>query len=81
MGDTGQINVRVRSTDDVLAVAEALEHEAATRYRSLSSRMARQGDMEMTALFDSLAGMEDRHASQIGDRGLALLGHRSDVAK
>jgi rubrerythrin len=80
MGDTGQVNVRVRSANDLLAVAEALEREAAARYRSLSARMARQGDMEMTALFDSLAGMEDRHASQIGDRSLELLGHRPDIA-
>ncbi|WP_296713331.1 ferritin family protein [Rhodoblastus sp.] len=80
MGDTGHVNVRVRSADDLLAVAEALEREAAARYRSLSARMARQGDMEMTALFDSLAGMEDRHASQIGDRSLELLGHRPDIA-
>ncbi|WP_446737741.1 ferritin family protein [Rhodoblastus sp. 17X3] len=43
--------------------------------------MARQGDMEMTALFDTLAGMEDRHASQIGDRSLELLGHRPDIAQ
>lgn len=81
MGDTGQVNVRVRSADDLLAVAQALEHEAAARYRGLSARMARQGDLEMTALFDTLAGMEDRHASQIGDRGLELLGHRPDIAQ
>jgi rubrerythrin len=81
MGDTGQVNVRVRSADDLLAVASALEQEAATRYRSLSARMAQQGDLEMTALFDTLAGMEDRHASQIGDRSLELLGHRPDVAQ
>ncbi len=81
MGDTGQVNVRVRSTDDLLAVAEALEQEAASRYRSLAARMARQGDMEMTALFDMLAGMEDRHASQIGDRSLALLGHKPDLSR
>jgi rubrerythrin len=81
MGDTGQVNVRVRSAADLLAVAAALEHEAAARYRGLSARMARQGDLEMTALFDTLAGMEDRHASQIGDRGLELLGHRPDIAQ
>ena len=80
MGDTGQVNVRVRSADDLLAVASALEQEAAARYRSLSARMARQGDLEMTALFDTLAGMEDRHASQIGDRSLELLGHRPNIA-
>jgi rubrerythrin len=80
MGDTGQVKVRVRSADDLLAVAAALEQEAAVRYRSLSARMARQGDLEMTALFDTLAGMEDRHASQIGDRSMELLGHRPDIA-
>lgn len=80
MGDTGQVNVRVRTADDLLAVAAALEHEAAARYRGLSARMARQGDLEMTALFDTLAGMEDRHANQIGARSLELLGHRPDIA-
>ena len=50
------------SADDLLAVAEALEHEAAARYRSLAARMARQGDAELAAQFDALAGMEDRHA-------------------
>jgi rubrerythrin len=80
MGDTGQIAFRVRSADDLMAVAQALEHEAAARYRGLSARMTRQGDQEMAAQFDALAGMEDRHASQIGDRSLALLGHRPDLA-
>ncbi|MGO9755753.1 MAG: ferritin-like domain-containing protein [Roseiarcus sp.] len=81
MGDTGQVNVRVRSADDLLSVAEALELEAASRYRSLAARMTRQGDMEMAAQFDALAGMEDRHASQIGDQSLALLGHRPDLSR
>jgi rubrerythrin len=62
-----------------MAMAEALEHEAAARYRGLSARMTRQGDQEMAAQFDALAGMEDRHASQIGDRSLALLNHRPDL--
>jgi rubrerythrin len=81
MGDTGQIHVRVDSTDDLMAVAEALEHEAAARYRALSARMARQGDNELATQFEVLAGMEDRHASQIGDRCETLFGHRPDLAR
>jgi len=81
MGDTGQIHVRVNSTDDLMAVAEALEHEAAARYRALSARMARQGDDELATQFEVLAGMEDRHASQIGDRSEVLFGHRPDLAR
>ena len=81
MGDTGQIHVRVGSTDDLMAVAEALEHEAAARYRALSARMARQGDEELAAQFEALAHMEDRHASQIGDRSQTLFGHRPDPAR
>jgi rubrerythrin len=71
----------MRSADDLLGVAEALEKEAAARYRNLAARMTRQGDLEMAAQFEALAGMEDRHASQVGDRSLALLGHRPDVTK
>lgn len=81
MGDTGRVNVRVRSANDLLAVAEALEREAAARYRSLSARMARHGDVEMAAQFEELARMEDKHASQVSNHSLALFGHRPDVAK
>jgi rubrerythrin len=81
MGDTGQIHVRVDSADDLMAVAEALEHEAAARYRALSARMARQGDDELATQFEALAHMEDRHASQIGDRSQTLFGHRPDLAR
>ena len=68
MGDTGQVFARVESTDDLLALAEALEQEAAARYRELAARMTRQGDGELAAQFESLAGMEDRHAQQVGAR-------------
>lgn len=75
MNKTGQVTVRVRSADDLLAVAQALEQEAAARYRALSARMARQGDVSMAAQFDVLAGIEDRHASHVLDRSHVLLGH------
>ncbi len=75
MGTTGQVTARVRSADELLAVAVALEREAAARYRALSARMARQGDSAVAAQFNVLAGMEDRHAGDVAERGQALLGH------
>jgi len=69
MGKTGQVNVRVRRAGDLLVIAEALEEEAASRYRGLCERMTRQGDGEMAALFESLAQMEDAHARQVASRG------------
>ena len=68
MSGTGQVNVRMRRPDDLLVIAEALEREAASRYRDLSQRMTRQGDAEMAALFESLARMEDAHAGQVAAR-------------
>ncbi|WP_374546330.1 hypothetical protein [Rhodoblastus sp.] len=68
MSGTGQVNVRMRGPGDLLVIAEALEREAASRYRDLSQRMTRQGDLEMAALFESLARMEDAHAGQIAAR-------------
>jgi len=65
----------MRSPEELLALASALEREAATRYRGLAARMARQGDTAMAAQFEALAGMEDHHANDIAERGQALLGH------
>jgi rubrerythrin len=81
MSGTGQTPTPVGSVDELLAVAQALEQEAAARYRALSTRMARQGDAEMAARFEFLAGIEDRHATHVADRGLALLGHAPDPAR
>ena len=61
-----------------MAVAQALEQEAALRYRALSVRMARQGDTTLAAQFEVLADIEDRHASHVADRSRALLGHAPD---
>jgi rubrerythrin len=70
-----QVNIRMSSPDALLAVAAALEREAAARYRALSARMHRQGDAAMSAQFNLLADMEDRHAGDVAERGQALLGH------
>jgi rubrerythrin len=68
-------DMQMSSPDALLAVAAALEREAAARYRALSNRMARQGDAAMAAQFDSLAGMEDAHAAGVAKRSHELLGH------
>ncbi len=81
MGKTGQVAVRIGSADELLAVAQTLEREAAARYRGLSARMGRQGDAGMAAQFDILADIEDRHASHVADRSRALLGHTPDPAR
>jgi rubrerythrin len=81
MNTTGQVPARVRSVDELLALAEALEREAAARYRALSAAMARQGDAEMAAQFDDLAAIEDRHAVNVADRSRTLLGHAPDPAR
>jgi len=81
VGKTGQVTATINSADELLAVAQALEREAAARYRGLSARMARQGDAAMAAQFDVLAGIEDRHAGDVADRGRALLGHMPDPAR
>ena len=75
MGKTGQVNVPIGSADELLAVAQALEQEAAARYRGLSARMARQGDAAMAQQFDELANIEDRHAKHVAERGRTLPGH------
>ncbi len=80
MSGTGNPRTRIRSTAELLGLAHALEAAAASRYRGLAARMARQGDHEMAAQFDVLAGLEDQHAAQIDDRSQALLGFVPDPA-
>jgi len=67
-------NFQIGSVEELLAVADALEREAVTRYRGLAARMTRQGDTEMAARFGLLADMEDRHVRQVADRAQSLLG-------
>ncbi len=75
VGTKARIDGRIDSSDELAAVAEALEREAAARYRALSARMEGQGDAAMAAQFEALAQMEDRHTREVADRARALLGH------
>ncbi len=81
MNKTGLVPGPVGSLDELLAVACAMEQEAAARYRVLSAHMKRQGDNEMAAQFETLANAEDRHVTEITGRSRALLGHPPDPAR
>ena len=81
MSKTGQVTAPVRSVEDLMAIAQALEQEAALRYRALSARMAKQGDTTLAEQFEVLADIEDRHASHVADRSRTLLGHAPDLVR
>jgi rubrerythrin len=74
VGTIKPLSVRIGSVEDLLSVAEALEREAAARYRALSVRMARQGDAQMAAQFETLVGMEELHLEHVADRARLLIG-------
>lgn len=67
-------DAKIGSVEELLAVAEALEREAATRYAGLAARMARQGDVAMAAQFETLAALEERHVGHVAERAQSLLG-------
>lgn len=58
-----------------MAIAHAMEREAARRYRVLAERMRIQGVESLDALFTFLAGIEDKHADQVDTRAQLILGH------
>jgi rubrerythrin len=58
----------IGSSGELLALARALELEAAMRYRELAERMRLQQEPELERLFGFLATLEDKHAAQISAR-------------
>jgi rubrerythrin len=74
MKTAAPLDMRLDSVEELLALAEALERQAAARYRGLSARMNRQGDTALATQFEALARMEDRHAGEVADRAQSLLG-------
>ena len=65
----------VKSVEELLSVAEAMERESANRYRSLAARLRKQGDAAVAAEFDTLAELEDRHVGAVSERARSALGH------
>jgi rubrerythrin len=65
----------VRSKGELVAVAHALETEAAQRYRELAQRMRLSEEDELARLFVSLGDIEEKHAAHVDRRSLEMLGH------
>lgn len=57
---------QVNSAADLFALAIAMEHEAAERYRALAAEMDAEGESELAALFRRLEEAEGEHANGIG---------------
>jgi len=55
-------------------MAQAMESEAARRYRELAARMRLRAEEKLAALFEFLASIEDKHAAQVGSRAKDELG-------
>ena len=61
-----------------MAIAFAMEREAALRYREFADRMRLQGEESLAALFTFLAGIEEKHAQQVDVRAQAIVGKTPD---
>lgn len=56
----------IETPEDLFAVATAMEHEAAGRYRQLAARMEAAGAADLAALFRRLEVMEAEHEDGLG---------------
>ncbi len=71
---------RVASVEELMAIAHAIEREAARHYRELSQRMRARGEESIAALLASLEDMEDDGADRIDARARAITGKAPDLA-
>lgn len=70
----------VRSLDELFAIAEAMEHEAATRYTQLAERMRTEGQPEIAEVFESLAADEQGHEASVSNWSARQSGKAPDRA-
>ena len=70
----------VLSLPELLAVAEALEREAAERYTELAAHMRAVGNMETAAVFEHLAEEERSHEAGVRHWSEAAVGKAPDPA-
>lgn len=68
----------VSSAEQLIAIAHAMELEAARRYRELAVRMRIQNEEPLGALFTFLAEIEDKHAAEVEARAAGITGHPPD---
>jgi rubrerythrin len=55
----------LHSLDELFALANAMEHEAATKYAELAEEMQRQRRLDLTAVFADLAAAEREHVDSV----------------
>lgn len=55
----------LHSLDELFALANAMEHEAATKYTELAEAMQRQGRPDLVAVFSELADAEREHVDSV----------------
>ena len=70
----------VSSAEQLIAIAHAMEREAARRYRELAARMRIQNEDSLAKLFIFLAEIEDKHAVEVEARGEGITGHPPGAA-
>jgi hypothetical protein len=81
MGTLKSLPPAVESAEELMAMAYAMEGEAARRYRGLAERMRLRPDARLARLFDFFADLETKHAAQIAERSIAVAGHRVDASR
>jgi rubrerythrin len=64
----------IRSVEDLLSVAEAMERDSADRYRRFAADLRKRGDESVAAEFEALAALEDRHVGEVAARAHSVLG-------
>ncbi len=69
----------VSSAEQLIAIAHAMEREAARRYRELAVRMRIQSEDVLATLFIFLAEIEDKHAMEVEARAEGITGHPPDL--
>lgn len=60
------------SAEELMAMAHAMELEAARRYRELAVSMRTRHSEELARLFDFLQSLEEKHASQLEQRSRGM---------
>ncbi|MGZ5933745.1 MAG: ferritin-like domain-containing protein [Rhizomicrobium sp.] len=70
----------LHSLDELFALANAMEHEAAERYAGLADEMRRQNKSGLAAIFEQLAAAEREHVKSVTRWSQSRLGKAPDPA-
>ncbi|WP_316184733.1 MULTISPECIES: ferritin family protein [unclassified Bradyrhizobium] len=70
----------LHSIDELFALANAMEQEAADRYDELSGEMQRQGRLDLAAVFARLAAAEREHVDSVAQWSQARTGRAPDAS-